>query len=154
METMQFSGSSHPRAKNYRQGLIASYLGVALLFLFLLLAIYQAGKEESVLGWILAGIILAWLALAAYVTRFVVGQYKSSQAAYRQVSQEQPEAGQSMLDQKLAHSFQIILVQAKVIAEQRQQPGSEAKELIDRALDTINTTAHNGMGMIKDAEAK
>ena len=55
-----------------------------------------------------------------------------------------------MLADKLAHSFQIVLVQSREIANHLTDDSEESRAMIERALDTINTTASNGMGMVND----
>ena len=62
-----------------------------------------------------------------------------------------PEAD-AMRDQKLAHSFQIVLVQNKVLKEELAKGDQADQEVVDRAIDTINFTAKNGMGMVQSQD--
>ncbi len=55
-----------------------------------------------------------------------------------------------MLADKLSHSFQIVLVQSREISKYLNEDGEQSRAMIERALDTINTTASNGMGMVND----
>ena len=55
-----------------------------------------------------------------------------------------------MLADKLSHSFQIVLVQSREISKYLDEDGEQSRTMIERALDTINTTASNGMGMVND----
>ena len=57
-----------------------------------------------------------------------------------------------MRDQKLAHSFQIVLVQNKVLKEELAKGDQADQEVVDRAIDTINFTAKNGMGMVQSQD--
>lgn len=128
-----------------RKAIIGSCIGVGLLVLLLVLAIFNA---NSVLGWILAGLILGWLALAVYLVRIVLVSIKQDRAELSRIHREESDA---MLADKLAHSFQIVLVQSREIAANYLTDDSEeSRAMIERALDTINTTASNGMGMVND----
>ena len=49
-------------------------------------------------------------------------------------------------------SEMCIRDRSNVIKEQLAENGSESEGMIQRALDTIDTTASNGMSMIKDAK--
>ena len=127
-----------------RKAIIGSCIGVGLLVLLLVLAIFNA---NSVLGWILAGLILGWLALAVYLVRIVLVSIKQDRAELSRIHREESDA---MLADKLAHSFQIVLVQSREIANYLTDDSEESRAMIERALDTINTTASKGMGMVND----
>ena len=62
------------------------------------------------LSWILAGLILGWLALAVYPVRIVLVSIKQDRAELSRIHREESDA---MLADKLAHSFQIVLVQSR-----------------------------------------
>lgn len=166
---MQQIGSTDPalsRGGSQRVSLRVTVIGMSVLFLIFVVALLQAANEHSVLGWILAAIALGWLLLACAVLWMV---RKAAKFGARQVEQAQrhfgrapasvassPAEHRSILDQKLEHSFQIVMVQARVIAAHLPAPdGSSSgdREQVDRALDTIAVTASNGMGMIKDAQS-
>ena len=116
-----------------RKAIVGSCIGVGLLVLLL--------------GWILAGLILGWLALAVYLVRIVLVSIKQDRAELSRIHREESDA---MLADKLAHSFQIVLVQSREIANYLTDDSEESRAMIERALDTINTTASNGMGMVND----
>lgn len=145
---MQSTGTENSTQSN--KGLIGAVLGVALLVVLFIFAVFQAAHEESVLGWILAAIILGWLGLAVYLSLAVSKTLKANRESYRLAAEARAEEADSMLADKLQHSFQIVLVQAKVITEQLAENGPDSKGMIERAIDTINTTASNGMGMVKE----
>lgn len=136
--------TADPDKAPVRKAIIGSCIGVGLLVLLLVLAIFNA---NSVLGWILAGLILGWLALAVYLVRIVLVSIKQDRAELSRIHREESDA---MLADKLAHSFQIVLVQSREIANYLTDDSEESRAMIERALDTINTTASNGMGMVND----
>ena len=61
-------------------------------------------------------------------------------------------AAGSMRDEKLSHSFQIVLVQSKVVKQELAGLPTEGvdREALDRALETIDITAGNGMSMLRE----
>ncbi|GGH62609.1 hypothetical protein [Rothia aerolata] len=149
---MQSTGSQKSKSQTTTMAITGAALGGIILLALFIVAIISARSEESVLGWIVAGIILAWLGVAVYLASLVNRQAKSSQQRFEELARSRRAEEDSMLDDKLAHSFQIIQVQTKVIEEQRATPGDDAEGMIDRAIDTIKTTAANGMGMVKEAK--
>lgn len=158
-----------------RASIWITLIGMTALVVIFVVALLQAANQNSVLGWVLAAIALGWLLIATFVLWMV---RKAAKFGARQIEHAQAEADRrfgrapmasastspagdrSILDQKLEHSFQIIMVQARVIAANLPQPGGPDgegaaagdREQVDRALDTIAVTASNGMGMVKDAE--
>jgi hypothetical protein len=165
MCTMRSIGSSTPsapaREAGSRTALWGTVIGMAVLVVIFVVAILQAANANSLLGWILAGIALGWLMLAVWVVLMV---RKAARFGRRRVEEAQeqlrgraPAAAQagsspSMRDEKLSHSFQIVLVQSKVIKQELAGlpvDGAE-REALDRALDTIDITAGNGMSMLRD----
>lgn len=132
-----------------RRAVWATVLGMAVLVAIFVAAIWQAADEASLLGWILAAIALGWLGLAAYVLVLVRGSFAPRAAS----AADEPSAGSadSLREEKLAHSFQIVLVQKKVVAEELAKGAQADREQIDRALDTIDFTAKNGMGLARSA---
>ena len=141
-------GGADPAATR-RKAVWATVVGMAVLVAIFIAAIWRAADEASLLGWILAAIALGWLGLAAYVLSLVRGGLTP-----RTTSAPGQEAGRSdsMRDEKLAHSFQIVLVQKKVVAEELAKGDDADAEMIDRALDTIDFTAKNGMGLARSAQ--
>jgi hypothetical protein len=61
------------------------------------------------------------------------------------VVEEQVAKANAVRDEKLDHSFKIVQVQAKVV---RDYLGKD-EGMVERALETIEITAHNGRGMIR-----
>ena len=159
---------AHPAASS-KASLWITLIGMTALLVIFVVALLQAANENSVLGWILAAIALGWLLIACFVLWMVRKAAKFGARQFEHAQQEAdrrfgrapmaattaaPAADRSILDQKLEHSFQIIMVQARVIAANLPaQDGSTAgdREQVARALDTIAVTASNGMGMVKDA---
>lgn len=153
-----------------RASIWITLIGITALMVIFVVALLQAANQNSVLGWVLAAIALGWLLIATFVLWMV---RKAAKFGARQIEQAQeeanrrfgrapmaspnttPAADRSILDQKLEHSFQIIMVQARVIATNLPAPDGSTggdREQVDRALDTIAVTASNGMGMVKDAD--
>lgn len=148
---MQFKASDKTADKQKKNSLIlGAGLGMALLVGLLAWAIIQAAQEESVLGWILAGIITAWLGLAVYLTSSVTRTLAAQRTLYQEETLKRAAYEADVHSEKLAHSFQICLVQSKVIAEQLEVNDENSREMIDRALDTINFTAKNGMELARE----
>ena len=59
------------------------------------------------------------------------------------------DASDPMRDTKVDHSLKIVEVQKRVISEELAKGIDQADfEMIDRALDTIEMTAHNARDMI------
>lgn len=149
---MQSTDSQNSAKLSTQKALLGAAIGGGILLLLFIFAIVQAKNEESVLGWIIAGLLLAWLGLAAYLAVGGMKQAKASQASVERAMANRRIEENALLDDKLSHSFQIVLVQSNVIKEQLAENGSESEGMIQRALDTIDTTASNGMSMIKDAK--
>ncbi|MDY3048493.1 MAG: hypothetical protein SOR40_01810 [Rothia sp. (in: high G+C Gram-positive bacteria)] len=148
---MQSNGSKKSaQAENTRLVLLGAGLGMALLLALLIWAIIQSAQEQSALGWILAGIITAWLGLAAYLVSSVNGVLLAQKKAYEEHTVKRAEYEADVHVEKLAHSFQICLVQSKVIADQLEINDENSRDMIDRALDTINFTAKNGMELARE----
>ena len=172
---MQQIGTENPSrqstpAASGRTGLWISLIGIAALVVIFVVALLQAANESSLLGWILAGIAAGWLLIAAFVlwsvrkaARFGARQMEEAQRTAQRAfgrapaaTQSAPAPSRSITDQKIEHSFQIIMVQTRVIsanlpAADGSNPGDRAQ--VDRALDTIAVTASNGMGMVQDSAA-
>ncbi|ABY22047.1 hypothetical membrane protein [Renibacterium salmoninarum ATCC 33209] len=148
-------------------------VGPIILAVVFLVALVMAANNNTVLGWVIAVIALAWLILATLV---YVGVYKAARfgaeqvrratssmqkqtstddAGTRLVAESAPSDGAR--DMKLDHSFKIIQVQAreiqKVLALSNDaETGAQRKEKIERALETIEITAHNGRDMISGGQ--
>lgn len=144
-------------------------LGTVVLAIVFLVALVLAANHNDVLGWFIAVVALGWLVLSTFV---YIGVHKAAAFGAEQVRKVQaqmaaqaggseagPMSGTRLVsgqdeatavrDLKLDHSFKIIAVQAGVIAEQL---GKDAGQ-VQRALETIQITAHNGRAMMKNADA-
>ncbi|NKE09062.1 MULTISPECIES: hypothetical protein [Kocuria] len=153
-----------------RASIWITLIGMTALVVIFVVALLQAANENSVLGWVLAAIALGWLLIACFVLWMV---RKAAKFGARQIEQAQQDANRrfgrapmaaatsapaedrSVLDQKLEHSFQIIMVQARVIAANLPAPDGSTpgdRDQVDRALDTLAVTASNGMGMVQDSQ--
>lgn len=139
-------------------------LGTIALAVVFLVALVFAANNNTVLGWFLAAVALGWLALSTFVyigvrkaAAFGADQVRRAQAqlagaasgrgepaATRLVSDDGADERRRVRDMKLDHSFKIIQVQLGVIADSR----GKDQETVDRALETIAITAHNGRSMI------
>lgn len=165
MDAMRPIGSSTPSARaasgtGSRTPLWGTVIGMAVLVVIFVVALLQAANANSLLGWVLAGIALGWLMLAVWVVLMV---RRAARFGRSQVEEVQRRAGRapaaaqggpagSMRDEKLSHSFQIVLVQSKVLKQELAGLPADGvdREAIDRALDTIDITAGNGMSMLRE----
>ena len=149
MNTM-LTHDAHPDAASQaseRKAMIGAEVGMLILVVLLGAAIAAA---DSVLGWVLAGLILGWLGLACYLVLGVLSAVRANRASYKALAHARAEEQDGMLADKLSHSFQIVLVQSREISKYLDEDGEQSRAMIERALDTINTTASNGMGMVND----
>ena len=144
-------------------------LGSIVLAVVFLVALVIAANNNTVLGWVIAAIAFGWLALSTLVyvgvhkaARFGADQVRKAQAQFAQtsgnassgnaadgagtrlVSDDGTAERDKVRDMKLDHSFKIIGVQIGVINEYQ----GKDQGMVDRALETIEITAHNGRGMI------
>ncbi|WP_022873227.1 phage holin family protein [Nesterenkonia alba] len=167
------SSASHlpPAARAQEAARNASRRGTGIVFAVmitvLLVALVFAANENDVIGWIIAVIAGGWLLLAAIVVAtFRKGAKKFGDAvdsARADVAARNAESsgGTVVVDEdthsrnlKLDHSFKIVQVQKRVIAEELAK-GSEADtEMVDRALETIEITAHNGRDMLAEVTGR
>lgn len=168
MGTMRSLGSSTPSTSpaagaGSRTAQWGTVIGLAVLVVIFVVALLQAANANSWLGWTLAGIALGWLLLATWVVlmvrraaRFGRRQVDEAREQLRTGSGRAPAAtrsgaADSMRDEKLSHSFQIVLVQSRVIKQELAAlpVDDPRREALDRALDTIDVTAGNGMSMLR-----
>ena len=140
----------------------AGNISLAVLVLVFLVAVIFAANQNDVIGWIVVAVSLAWLVLAAFVVFSVRGATRKAKeklasvqadyagrvtllpAAAPPSSMNKCSRANAVRDEKLDHSFKIIQVQAKVIRDYR----GKDEGMVDRALETMEITAHNGRGMI------
>ncbi|MCZ2403045.1 hypothetical protein IV498_07575 [Paenarthrobacter sp. Z7-10] len=170
MSTLGTGPFSKDSDKTRRPGKWAAAGPIVLAAVFLL-ALVLAANHNDVLGWVIVVVAFGWLVLATFV---YIGVYKAAKFGADQVRTAQahlaaagsarqgsgaPESGAgtrllnddsgNVRDLKLDHSFKIIQVQAGVL-EDGLGHGAAAidRDKVDRALETIRITAHNGRGMI------
>ncbi|GAB3843031.1 hypothetical protein [Nesterenkonia populi] len=142
----------------------------AVMVTVLLVALIFAANENDIIGWILVAISAAWLLLAIVVViTFRRGARKFGDAvdsARADAAARNTEAsgGTAVVDEdahsrnlKLDHSFKIVQVQRRVVAAEigKISRGEGADmEIVDRALETIQFTAHNGRDMLADVTGR
>ncbi|WP_125611325.1 hypothetical protein [Specibacter cremeus] len=147
-------------------------LGTIVLAAVFLVALVLAANNSTVLGWVIAAIAFGWLVLSTLVyvgvhkaAKFGANQMRMAQAQFAQQASAANPAGTRLVDDggtrrgddgatrardmKLDHSFKIIQVQLGVVREylDREYPGT-SPGMVERALETIEITAHNGRDMI------
>ncbi|WP_394941647.1 hypothetical protein [Psychromicrobium sp. YIM B11713] len=135
-------------------------IGPIVLAVVFLVALVMAANNNTVLGWFIVVVALAWLILATLVyigvyraARFGADQLRRAQSTLQKSRSEEASThlvdgapSDGIRDMKLDHSFKIVQVQAKVIADQLAQ--GKDPEAIARALETIQITAHNGRDIL------
>ncbi|GAA3701909.1 hypothetical protein GCM10022377_14450 [Zhihengliuella alba] len=139
----------------------ASTLTFAVMVTVFLVAVVFAANENDVIGWIVVIVSLGWLLLAAFLAFGIARGTKKMQEQFAGVRADMARGGGSTTlvqqdtsarDMKLDHSFKIVEVQVGVVKEYLDQEGEEARGMVDRALETIEITAHNARGMMKDGK--
>ncbi|GER23690.1 hypothetical protein NCCP1664_21850 [Zafaria cholistanensis] len=161
---MQSLGSNPGTPSNGAPGksltLSASTLSLAVMVTVFLVAVVFAANQNDVIGWFVVIISLGWLLLSAFL---VFGLRRGAKAVGKQLQQATVglaargdssapvvvNEATSARDLKLDHSFKIVLVQAGVIKEYLPQEGAEAREMVARALETIEITASNARDLMK-----
>ncbi|WP_285727351.1 hypothetical protein [Psychromicrobium xiongbiense] len=144
-------------------------VGPIVLAVVFLVALVLAANNNTVLGWFIAAVALAWLILATLVYIGVVKAARFGAEQVRRVradlsGQQHPAsssasapAGTRLVDEspshgvrdtKLDHSFKIVQVQARVIRDEWAKADGGDQEIVARALETIDITAHNGRDML------
>lgn len=135
----------------------------AVMITVLLVALLFAANQNSVIGWILVVIAGAWLLLATVVVIvFARGARRlgsavdsaRADAAARRAGDSQ---GAVVVDEdthtrnlKLDHSFKIVQVQVRVVQQQMDAGEAADADMVARALETIEITAHNGRDMLAE----
>lgn len=144
-------------------------IGMTLMLFVFLVAVVFAANQNDVIGWLVVIVSLGWLLLFAFVvfsirsaTRRASARLAGAQAEFDRAYGRGPaesrsgrgKAGTTLVnesgsdpvrDQKLDHSFKIVQVQAKVL---RDNLGKD-QDTVDRAIETIEITAHNARGMLR-----
>lgn len=141
----------------------SSGITFAVMITVLLVALVMAANQNDVIGWIIAAISAGWLVLAAVLMFTVrrgakkVGQSLDSARADAAARRAQHDGGTAVVDEdthgrnlKLDHSFKIVQVQRRVIAQELAKGEEADLEMVGRSLETIEMTSHNGRDMLAD----
>jgi hypothetical protein len=148
----QPDGAPAPR----RGGIKVGALGLSVLVLAFLVAVIFAANQNAVIGWIVAIVSFGWLVFALFVFTTVRTAGRKAQERFERAAEQLTGRAPSVAggeartvddvrDLKLDHSFKIIQVQERVI---RENLGSD-REMVDRALETIQITAANARDMLR-----
>ncbi len=140
-----------------------SGLTFAIMITVLLVALVFAANQNDVIGWIIVAISAGWLALAAILVLSVrrgarkVGETLDSARADEAARRSKADPGTVVVDEdahtrnlKLDHSFKIVQVQKRVVAEELAKGEAADIEMADRALETMEITATNARDMLAD----
>lgn len=140
----------------------ASTIALAVMVTVFLVAVVFAANQNDVIGWLVVIISLGWLLLSAFLVFGISRGAKKVQeqvAGVRADMAKQSGGSTSVVDEstkardmKLDHSFKIVEVQTGVVKEYLDQEGDEARGMVDRAIETIEITAHNARGMMKNGK--
>ncbi|GAA1825346.1 hypothetical protein [Nesterenkonia flava] len=135
----------------------------AVMITVLLVALVFAANQNDIIGWIIVVIAGGWLLLAAIVVLTFrrgarkIGDAVDSARADAAARRAGETPGAVVVDEdsharnlKLDHSFKIVQVQVRVIQQEVQKGGQADQEMVDRALETMEITAHNGRDMLAD----
>ena len=164
MQSVESGSSAQSSPSSSRQGLNWTMKGGGITFgvmvLVLIVALLFAANQNDVIGWLLVIISGGWLLLAVAV---VLGVRRGAQSVSKQVKNmtasmaprtevqgQSAPAVDPMRDTKLDHSFKIVQVQARVVKEQLDAAGGADREMVDRALETIQITSSNARDMLKE----
>ena len=135
----------------------------AVMITVLLVALIFAANENQIIGWILVVIAGGWLLLATIVVLAFsrsakkFGQAVDSARADVAAIRSPSSGGTTVIDEdthtrhlKLDHSFKIVQVQTRVIQQELGKGAETDTEMVDRALETLEITAHNGRDMLAE----
>ena len=146
-----------------RAGLRVGSLGFVAMIVILIVAIIFAANQNDVIGWLVVAVAAGWLVFAVVV---YLQMRRGVQAAGRKVDTAMQNAradaaapavappapaADPLRDTKLDHSFKIAQVQVRVVREQLAAGEGMDREMVDRALETIDITASNARDMIKES---
>lgn len=138
-------------------------IAFAVMITVLLVALLFAANENDLIGWLLVVIAAGWLLLATVLVftfrrgakKFgdAVDSARADAAGHR--SDNAP--GTVVIDEdthsrnvKLDHSFKIVQVQIRVVQQELSKGAEADSEVVERALETTQMTAHNGRDMLAD----
>ncbi|GAA3685853.1 MULTISPECIES: hypothetical protein [Micrococcus] len=158
-----------------RAGLRVGSLGFVAMIVILIVAIIFAANQNDVIGWLVVAVAAGWLVFAVVV---YLQMRRGVRAAGRKVDTAMQNAradvaalrgrdadaaapavvppapaADPLRDTKLDHSFKIAQVQVRVVREQLAAGEGMDREMVDRALETIDITASNARDMIKESRA-
>ena len=163
---------SDDRRRGPRAGLRVGSVGFAAMIVILIVAIIFAANQNDLIGWLVVAVAAGWLVFAVIV---FLQMRRGVRAAGRRVdtamenaradvaalrgqgaapAASQPAAADPMRDTKLDHSFKIAQVQVRVVREQLDAGAAMDREVVDRALETIEITASNARDMIKESRGR
>ncbi|MGO1523474.1 MAG: hypothetical protein ACTHV8_07265 [Nesterenkonia sp.] len=138
-------------------------IAFAVMITVLLVALLFAANQNDIIGWILVAIAAGWLLLATIlVLTFRRGARKFGDAVDSAragaAAQHSDNSGAAVVvdedtharNLKLDHSFKIVQVQVRVIQQEMAKGTDADAEMIDRSLETTESTAHNGRDMLAD----
>lgn len=132
-------------------------LGMFLMLLVFLVAVVFAANQNDVVGWLVVLVSLGWLLIFSFVVFSVRAAAKKAGARLNDVQENLNRAsgrpsgsGLGLRDEKLDHSFKIVQVQVGVVRGELGKGANGNQDTVDRALETIEITAHNARGMLKD----
>lgn len=148
-------------------------LMLAVVMLVFLVAVVFAANQNDVVGWLVAIVAAGWLVLALVVflavrraARFGATQLATANDTLRSAAGLAPagssaSAGTRVVaatatdparDEKVAHSLRIVQVQGRLVEDHLARRDGDAAAYdagqVARALETIQITAHNALGML------
>ena len=143
---------------SHRRGLRLTNVVLLVVVIAFIVAVIFAANQNDIIGWMVVVIAGGWLILSTIslimVSRGARAVHKTAQDfrsnfAASSASGTVVDATDPMRDTKVDHSLKIVEVQKRVITEELAKGVDQADfEMIDRALDTIEMTAHNARDMI------
>lgn len=146
-------------SSTHRRSFRLSNIVLLVVVIAFLVAIIFAANQNDIIGWMVVAISGGWLILSLVslimVSRGARAVQQSAQhlgsniAAASAQGATVVDATDPMRDTKVDHSLKIVEVQKRVIAEELAKGKDQADfDMIERALDTIEMTAHNARDMI------
>lgn len=147
MQSLGSSGKPSERGLSLRIGTI----GMSIMLVVFLVAVVFAANQNDVVGWLVVIVSLGWLLIFGFVVftlRSAARKAGQRLAGFGVPSGDGADARRTdpVRDEKLDHSFKIVQVQTRVI---REHLGKDSG-MVDRALETIEITAHNARNMMKE----
>lgn len=145
-------------SSTHRRGLRLSNVVLLIVVIAFIVAVIFAANQNDIIGWMIVAIAGGWLILSTasliMVRRGARAVHKTAQDFNSNIAAASAggtvvDTTDPMRDTKVDHSLKIVEVQKRVITDELAKGINEADiEMIDRALDTIEMTAHNARDMI------